>query len=161
PVADPGPARPSRPIGHARWPGPRGDSGGVARALESVADAVGADARLPSAGRPASVCDRSDARPGPRRPRAPSLAQPAGRHGGLMATRVLMILLAAADVDLIRRWAAEGPLPTFARLEATALRARVENPFGLYVGALWPSFYTGLSPARHGRYAFTQLVPGT
>src|SRR5262249_10808703 len=35
------------------------------------------------------------------------------------------------------------------------------NPFGLYVGAVWPSFYTGLSPARHGRYSFTQLVPGT
>jgi len=76
-------------------------------------------------------------------------------------TRVLMILLDAADADLIRRWAAEGYLPTFARLEATAVRARVENPFGLYVGAIWPSFYTGVSPARHGRYSFTQLVPGT
>jgi predicted AlkP superfamily phosphohydrolase/phosphomutase len=37
----------------------------------------------------------------------------------------------------------------------------VDNPFGLYVGALWPSFSTGLSPARHGRYSYTQLVPGT
>jgi predicted AlkP superfamily phosphohydrolase/phosphomutase len=72
-----------------------------------------------------------------------------------------MILLDAADPDRIRTWAAEGYLPTFARLEASAWRARVENPFGLYVGALWPSFYTGLSPARHGRYSFTQLVPGT
>jgi predicted AlkP superfamily phosphohydrolase/phosphomutase len=78
-----------------------------------------------------------------------------------MATRVLMILLDAADADLIRRWASQGYLPTFARLEAMALRARVENPFGLYVGAIWPSFYTGVSPARHGRYSYTQLVPGT
>jgi predicted AlkP superfamily phosphohydrolase/phosphomutase len=78
-----------------------------------------------------------------------------------MPTRVLLIALDAADADLIKDWAASGYLPTFKRLGETALRGTVENPFGLYVGALWPSFATGVSPTRHGRYCFTQLVPGT
>jgi predicted AlkP superfamily phosphohydrolase/phosphomutase len=78
-----------------------------------------------------------------------------------MPTRVLLIALDAADADLIKGWAASGYLPTFKRLDETALRGTVENPFGLFVGALWPSFATGVSPTRHGRYCFTQLVPGT
>ena len=78
-----------------------------------------------------------------------------------MPTRVLLIALDAADADLIKGWAARGYLPTFKRLGETALRGTVENPFGLFVGALWPSFATGVSPTRHGRYCFTQLVPGT
>ena len=78
-----------------------------------------------------------------------------------MSTRVLLIALDAADADLIKGWAASGYLPTFKRLGETALRGAVDNPFGLFVGALWPSFATGVSPTRHGRYCFTQLVPGT
>ena len=78
-----------------------------------------------------------------------------------MGTRVLLLALDAADKDLIAAWAASGHLPTFRALQARALRGTVENPFGLYVGAVWPSFFTGLSPARHGRYSFSQLVPGT
>src|SRR5262245_36704611 len=78
-----------------------------------------------------------------------------------MATKVLVIALDAADKDLIGQWAAAGHLPAFRRLQETGLHGTVENPFGLYVGALWPSFYTGLSAARHGRYSYTQLVPGT
>jgi predicted AlkP superfamily phosphohydrolase/phosphomutase len=78
-----------------------------------------------------------------------------------MPTRVLLIALDAADADLIKGWAASGHLPTFKRLEETALRGTVENPYGLFVGALWPSFATGVSPTRHGRYCYTQLVPGT
>jgi predicted AlkP superfamily phosphohydrolase/phosphomutase len=29
------------------------------------------------------------------------------------------------------------------------------------VGAIWPSFYTGVSPARHARYCYRQLEPGS
>jgi len=35
------------------------------------------------------------------------------------------------------------------------------NPPGLYVGAVWPSFATSLSPIRHKRYCFEQFQPGT
>ena len=35
------------------------------------------------------------------------------------------------------------------------------EPAGLYSGAVWPSFHTGVQPGRHGRYFYRQLVPGT
>ena len=38
---------------------------------------------------------------------------------------------------------------------------RDDEPQGLYVGAIWPSFSTGLSPSRHGRICFKQLAPGS
>ena len=41
------------------------------------------------------------------------------------------------------------------------MRLVSEKPQGLYVGAVWPSFYTGVSPAEHSRYCFKQLRPGT
>jgi predicted AlkP superfamily phosphohydrolase/phosphomutase len=37
----------------------------------------------------------------------------------------------------------------------------VETPVGLFVGAVWPTLSTGVSAARHGRYCFAQLEPGT
>ena len=77
------------------------------------------------------------------------------------APRILFIGLDAGDKDLILQWAAEGQLPTFKKLFGTAAWGITRNPPGLYVGAVWPSFYTGLSPARHGRYCYRQLVPGT
>jgi predicted AlkP superfamily phosphohydrolase/phosphomutase len=77
------------------------------------------------------------------------------------ANRVLFLALDAGDRDLIARWTDEGLLPTFRELRETAASARTQNPFGLYVGAIWPSFWTGLSPAAHGRYCFSQLRTGT
>ena len=38
---------------------------------------------------------------------------------------------------------------------------RVENPAGLYPGAVWPCFYTGVWPTRHGRYSLIQIKTGT
>ena len=37
----------------------------------------------------------------------------------------------------------------------------VENPFGLFVGALWPSFSTGVSPTRHGLVLLHPARAGT
>jgi predicted AlkP superfamily phosphohydrolase/phosphomutase len=37
----------------------------------------------------------------------------------------------------------------------------VDSPYGLFVGAVWPTFQTGVNAGRHGRYCFGQLVPGT
>ncbi|MGH9366112.1 MAG: alkaline phosphatase family protein [Thermoanaerobaculia bacterium] len=76
-------------------------------------------------------------------------------------TRVLFIAVDAGDKDLIEKWAGEGLLPTFRSLRARAAWGPTANPTGLFVGAIWPSFWTGLSPARHGRYCFSQLRTGT
>lgn len=74
--------------------------------------------------------------------------------------RILFIGLDAAEPALLRQWAAEGLLPNLALLLDTAAHGRSRNPPGLFVGAVWASFFTGLSPAGHGRYCHTQFEPG-
>ena len=43
----------------------------------------------------------------------------------------------------------------------SGLQGSVEGLPGFYVGSTWPSFSTGLNPARHGFYRIEQLRPGT
>lgn len=76
-------------------------------------------------------------------------------------TRILFIGIDSADKDLILRWSHEGLLPTFSRLLDQSAWGITTVPVGFYVGAVWPSFATGVSPARHGRYNFSQLRTGT
>jgi len=75
--------------------------------------------------------------------------------------RFVFIGIDAADRTLLRRWAGEGVLPTFRRLLQTGAVAECRSPWVFYVGAQWPSFYTGLNTAGHGRYCYEQLAPGT
>ena len=75
--------------------------------------------------------------------------------------RLLVVGADALDDVLVRRWAAEGAMPTVARLLGEGTWGTILNPIGLYVGALWPSFVTGTTPARHGRYCFEQIRPGS
>ncbi|MDH3196801.1 MAG: alkaline phosphatase family protein, partial [Candidatus Krumholzibacteria bacterium] len=75
--------------------------------------------------------------------------------------RVLFIALDAADKDTLLGWAEDGTLPSFARLLQTAACGITESPPGLFVGAVWPSFWTSMSPAVHARYCYEQLRPGT
>jgi predicted AlkP superfamily phosphohydrolase/phosphomutase len=78
-----------------------------------------------------------------------------------MPARVLFLGADALDRDLVLRWAGDGTLPVFRRLLANAAWGSTENPPGLYVGAVWPSFWTCVSPAHHTRYCHEQLRPGT
>ncbi|HKW14483.1 MAG TPA: alkaline phosphatase family protein [Candidatus Krumholzibacteria bacterium] len=78
-----------------------------------------------------------------------------------MAARVLFLGADSLDKDLVLGWADDGTLPTFRRLLATSAWGVSENPPGLFVGAVWPSFWTSVSPARHARYCFEQLRPGS
>jgi predicted AlkP superfamily phosphohydrolase/phosphomutase len=78
-----------------------------------------------------------------------------------MPARVLCLALDAADKDLILRWAAEGKLPTFRRLLERNPWAMTASPPGVFPGAIWSSFLTGASPARHGRFATHQIRKGT
>lgn len=70
---------------------------------------------------------------------------------------VIMIGLDAFDPDLAAEMAAEGHLPTLARLFADAARCPVRNPYGLFVGALWVNFATALRPDRHGFHCWERL----
>ena len=76
-------------------------------------------------------------------------------------TKVLLIGIDAADKDLLTQWSQEGQLPTFHSLFERGAWGTTLNPPGVYVGAMWPSFYTSLSPTRHGRYAFKQIKAGS
>jgi len=85
-------------------------------------------------------------------------------RGGLpliAPTKVLVIALDAADPDLLLEWIGTGDLPVLASLRSRAAWSRTENPPGLYSGAVWPSFYTGFSPADHGRYFHIQIRTGS
>jgi predicted AlkP superfamily phosphohydrolase/phosphomutase len=76
-------------------------------------------------------------------------------------TTLLVICVDAGDPGLITRWAAEGSLPTFRSLLDRGVSCATTNPVGLYVGSVWPSFWTGLPPTRHGRYCYKQVRPGS
>jgi predicted AlkP superfamily phosphohydrolase/phosphomutase len=75
--------------------------------------------------------------------------------------KVLFIGIDAADKDLILQWSRAGDLPHLNKLLETAAWGVTHSPTGLYVGAIWPSFYTAVSPARHARYCYEQLQPGS
>ncbi|MBD2310848.1 alkaline phosphatase family protein [Desertifilum sp. FACHB-1129] len=76
-------------------------------------------------------------------------------------SKVAFIGIDAADKDLILLWAKSGLLPTFQSLLNTAAWTPTTSPVGFYVGSIWPSFATGLSPTQHGCYCYSQLRPGT
>ena len=74
---------------------------------------------------------------------------------------VILLGLDAFDPDLALRWAGSRELPNLARLLGTGATAAVTNPFGLFVGALWASFATGLRPDRHGYHCWDEIDPAT
>lgn len=75
--------------------------------------------------------------------------------------KILFICLDAADKDLILQWINEGHLPALKSLRETSAWGLTRNPEAFYVGAVWPSFATGLEPLHHGRYCFKQIQPGS
>lgn len=77
------------------------------------------------------------------------------------STRVVFIAFDAGSKDLILDWAGAGVLPTFRWLLAKGLRGDTMSLPGLFIGATWPSFMTGVTPARHGVHSWKQLKPGT
>lgn len=66
--------------------------------------------------------------------------------------RVVAIGLDAADGRLVRRLMAEGRMPALARLAAAGRWGTVTSPAPIGSGAVWPTFFTGLDPDRHGLF---------
>jgi predicted AlkP superfamily phosphohydrolase/phosphomutase len=71
-------------------------------------------------------------------------------------SRVLIIALDAAEPSLIERWMGEGDLPNLAGIAAAGCYGRLASSARFLAGSPWPTFYTGTSPARHGRYHVLQ-----
>jgi predicted AlkP superfamily phosphohydrolase/phosphomutase len=78
-----------------------------------------------------------------------------------VSARVVLVGLDAADPSLMCDLALDGRLPNIAALLREAPGMRIANPDGVYVGAVWPTLFTGASPGRHGRTWPGRLQPGT
>ena len=75
--------------------------------------------------------------------------------------RVLLLGLDSADAELIEAWAAEGHLPTFARLRREGLWSRLRTTAEVMHVSAWPTIYTGATPGRHGLYHAYQVRAGS
>ena len=76
-------------------------------------------------------------------------------------TKVLFLEMDAGDKHLIQAWAKDGTLPTFRALLSRGLVGDTMAPEGMFVGGIWPSLYTGVTPAKHGIHSLIQLKPGS
>ncbi len=65
---------------------------------------------------------------------------------------MLFIGLDSMEPTLVDQWIADGSLPNLEALMSSSFRSSVRGAPGFSNGALWPSMFTGVNPARHGRY---------
>jgi predicted AlkP superfamily phosphohydrolase/phosphomutase len=76
-------------------------------------------------------------------------------------TKLLVIGLDGATLDLIRPWAQAGHLPTLARLMAAGVWGELESTLPPVTSPAWPSFVTGKNPGRHGVFDFIRPRAGS
>jgi hypothetical protein len=74
---------------------------------------------------------------------------------------VLVVGLDACDRDTALALAAAGQMPVLRDLLSRSARCAVKLPPGLFVGALWPSFTTGLRPDRHRHHCWDEIEVAT
>lgn len=77
------------------------------------------------------------------------------------APKVLMIGFDAAEYRLVEQWVREGELPNLKLLRDRGVRGRLQSPAAMGDDAAWASFYTAVSPARHGRYFYHSILPNS
>ena len=75
---------------------------------------------------------------------------------------IVAVCLEVASEELISAWIEQGWMPHLARLRERGAWCPLESVTELSSGSIWPSFYTGVSPAQHGQF-FThmQIEPGS
>jgi len=75
--------------------------------------------------------------------------------------KVLVLAIDAASPVLLEQWTADGTLPNLRALMARGLTGHTRNVDGFHIGSTWPSWYTGVTPARHGLHYLVQLRAGS
>jgi predicted AlkP superfamily phosphohydrolase/phosphomutase len=73
--------------------------------------------------------------------------------------RTVVVGLDSFDPALARELAAAGRLPAIAELLEAGAAATTLNPYGLFVGALWPTTMTALSAERVGYHSWLEVDP--
>jgi predicted AlkP superfamily phosphohydrolase/phosphomutase len=76
-------------------------------------------------------------------------------------TKLLIIGLDGATFDLIKPWAAEGKLPTLAKLMHDGVTGDLESTLPPVTSPAWPTFMTGKNPGKHGVFDFIRPRAGT
>ena len=76
-------------------------------------------------------------------------------------TKLLIIGLDGATLDLIKPWAAQGHLPTLARLMRDGITGPLESTLPPVTSPAWPTFMTGKNPGKHGVFDFIRPSAGT
>jgi predicted AlkP superfamily phosphohydrolase/phosphomutase len=75
--------------------------------------------------------------------------------------QILVIGLDSADPNLLLNWCDSGDLPILQSLREKGVEGRLTSPAAMGDDAAWASFYTAVSPARHGRYYWRYLQSGS
>jgi predicted AlkP superfamily phosphohydrolase/phosphomutase len=75
--------------------------------------------------------------------------------------RIVVIGLDSADFYLIQKWVDEGHLPAMASLIAGGSWGKLKSTADVGSGTVWPSFFTGTSPARHNSLGSRRMRSGS
>ena len=78
----------------------------------------------------------------------------------ISAAKVLVIGLDSADPGLLTTWMDAGELPALQSLRRRGVWGPLRSPPAMGDDATWASFYTGVSPVRHGRFFFHAFESG-
>ncbi|MEF3274006.1 MAG: alkaline phosphatase family protein [Chloroflexus sp.] len=76
-------------------------------------------------------------------------------------SRVLIIGLDAADLDLIEPWVAAGWLPNIGAILQNGSFAPLRSTIPVMSPPAWTSLISGLNPGKHGIFDFVRLAPGS
>lgn len=78
------------------------------------------------------------------------------------STKIMTLVLEAAEHSLIRKWCREGHLPALDKLMKQGVWSTMETPGYISSGCVWASFTCGINPGKHGFGFFhRQLKSGT
>ena len=76
-------------------------------------------------------------------------------------TKLLVIGLDGATLDLIEPWAKAGNLPVLSKLMENGAYGRLQSVLPVLSSAAWSSFMTGMNPGEHGLYDFVKREQGS
>ncbi|MEW5986333.1 MAG: alkaline phosphatase family protein [Chloroflexota bacterium] len=82
-------------------------------------------------------------------------------NGNAKATKVVVVGLDGATLNLIRPWAAAGLLPNLSNLMAGGAWGPLRTVIPPITGPAWTSLATGQNPGKHGIYDFLSRRPGS
>lgn len=81
--------------------------------------------------------------------------------GNKQSNRIVAIGLDSADFYLIQKWVNEGHLLTIASLMARGSWGKLNSTADVGSGTVWPSFFTGASPAKHNSLSPRRVRSGS